>query len=169
LKVSIANYKNVNKTADVYDYKTGLVSLKSTALANMTEQRDKTKEDDINILATYNKSLGQHDIGVLRGFQYLTNLYNTLSAYRQGNNLKPSSFWQVSAAYARLKNVHLGYSLPGQLLKNKSISSVRFFASGINLFTMSKMPLGMDPESPETVQNSTPLLSTYTVGAEVKF
>jgi hypothetical protein len=95
--------------------------------------------------------------------------YPRLSINQQSNNLQPSSFWQINAAYIRLKNLQLGYSLPSQLLKNKSISGVRFFASGTNLFTRSKMPLGMDPESPETVQNSTPLLSTYTLGVEVKF
>lgn len=106
-KMSFANYKNVNKTADVYDYKTGLVSLKSTALANMTEQRDKTKEDDINILATYNKSLGKHDIGVLGGFQYLTNIYNSLSAYRQGNNFQ--QFEEINA-YDPTGMTNSGYS-----------------------------------------------------------
>lgn len=95
--------------------------------------------------------------------------YPRLSINQQSNNLQPSNFWMVSAAYMRLKNVQLGYTLPAQLLKNKAVSSVRFYASGTNLFTMSKMPLGMDPESPETVQNSTPLLSTYTFGVEVKF
>lgn len=95
--------------------------------------------------------------------------YPRLSINQQSNNLQSSSFWQISAAYARLKNVQLGYTLPSQLLKNKAISSLRLFASGTNIFTMSKMPLGMDPESPETVQNSTPLLSTYTFGVEVKF
>jgi len=29
--------------------------------------------------------------------------------------------------------------------------------------------MGMDPESPESVQNSYPLISTYTLGLEVKF
>ncbi|NEW81068.1 MAG: TonB-dependent receptor, partial [Mariniphaga sp.] len=95
--------------------------------------------------------------------------YPRLSINQQSNNLQSSNFWKVSAAYMRLKNVQLGYTLPAQLLKNKAISSVRFFASGTNLFTTSKMPLGMDPESPETIQNSTPLLSTYTFGVEVKF
>ena len=95
--------------------------------------------------------------------------YPRLSINQQSNNLQPSSFWQVSAAYVRLKNIQLGYSLPDKLLKNKSISSVRFFANGTNLLTSSKMPLGMDPESPETVQNSTPLLSTYIFGVELKF
>jgi TonB-linked SusC/RagA family outer membrane protein len=95
--------------------------------------------------------------------------YPRLSINQQSNNLQSSNFWMISAAYMRLKNIQLGYTLPAQLLRNKAISSVRFFASGTNLFTISKMPLGMDPESPETVQNSTPLLSTYTLGVEVKF
>jgi hypothetical protein len=106
-KISMAQYKNVNKTADVYDYKTGLVSLKSTYLATMTEQRDKTIEDDINILATYNKSLGKHDIAVLGGFQYLTNIYNSLSAYRQGNNFQ--QFEEINA-YDPTGMTNSGYS-----------------------------------------------------------
>ena len=95
--------------------------------------------------------------------------YPRLSINQQSNNLQPSTFWQVSAAYLRLKNIQLGYTLPAKLLKNKGITSVRLFASGTNIFTSSKMPIGMDPESPETVQNSTPLLATYTFGVEVKF
>ena len=75
----------------------------------------------------------------------------------------------VNAAYFRLKNIQLGYTLPANLLKGKGISSVRFYANGTNVFTKSKMPLGMDPESPESVQGSYPLISTYTFGVEVKF
>jgi len=95
--------------------------------------------------------------------------YPRLSINQQTNNLQPSSYWQVSAAYFRLKNAQIGYTLPASLFKNTGISSARFFASGSNLFTRSKMPLGMDPESPFSVQNSTPLLSAYTFGVEVKF
>jgi len=95
--------------------------------------------------------------------------YPRLSINKQTNNLQPSDFWKVSAAYFCLKNIQLGYTLPTKLLKGKAISNVRLFASGTNVFTISEMPLGMDPESPETVQNSTPLLATYTFGVEVKF
>lgn len=95
--------------------------------------------------------------------------YPRLSINQQSNNLQPSTFWQVSAAYFRLKNLQLGYSLPASLLKNKAISSVRFFASGNNIFTVSKLPLGMDPEAPESVQDSYPMISTYLFGVEMKF
>lgn len=95
--------------------------------------------------------------------------YPRLSINQQSNNLQPSSFWQVSAAYLRLKNVQLGYTLPNHLFKNKGVSGVRFYANGNNIFTTTKLPIGMDPESPETVQNSYPLISTYSLGVEVKF
>jgi TonB-linked SusC/RagA family outer membrane protein len=95
--------------------------------------------------------------------------YPRLSINQHSNNTQPSSFWMISAAYLRLKNIQLGYSLPDRLFKNKGISDVRFFANGNNVFTIENMPLGMDPESPESVQNSYPLIKTYTFGVEVKF
>jgi TonB-linked SusC/RagA family outer membrane protein len=95
--------------------------------------------------------------------------YPRLSINSQSNNLQTSSFWMVNAAYFRLKNIQVGYTLPAHLLKDKGISSVRFYANGTNVFTKSKMPLGMDPESPESVQGSYPLISTYTFGVDVKF
>jgi len=95
--------------------------------------------------------------------------YPRLSINQHSNNTQASTFWQVSAAYFRLKNIQLGYALPSEMLKNKNIAGVRFYANANNLFTVSKMPLGMDPESPETVQNSYPLIATYTFGVEVKF
>jgi len=95
--------------------------------------------------------------------------YPRLSINQQSNNLQPSSFWLVNASYLRLKNLQLGYTLPAQLVKRAGIAGVRFYANGNNIFTISKMPIGMDPESPESVQNSVPLLATYTFGVEVKF
>lgn len=95
--------------------------------------------------------------------------YPRLSINQHSNNTQASSFWQVSAAYMRLKNIQVGYSFPQTWFKNKGISGLRVYANGNNIFTMSKMPIGMDPESPESVQNSYPLIATYTFGVEVKF
>ena len=92
-----------------------------------------------------------------------------LSINQQSNNLQSSTFWLVNAAYLRLKNVQLGYTIPTQLLKKTGVSGVRVYASGNNIFTVSKMPVGMDPESPESTNNYVPLLATYTFGVEVKF
>ncbi len=92
-----------------------------------------------------------------------------LSINQQSNNLQPSSFWIINASYLRLKNIQLGYTLPVHLVKKAGIAGVRFFANGNNVFTASKMPVGMDPESPESTNNYVPLLASYTFGVEVKF
>lgn len=95
--------------------------------------------------------------------------YPRLSINQQSNNLQPSNFWMVNAAYVRLKNIQLGYTLPTSWLKGTGLTGVSFFANGNNLITISKMPIGMDPESPETTQNTVPLLATYTFGVNLKF
>ncbi|KAA9040551.1 TonB-dependent receptor [Ginsengibacter hankyongi] len=92
-----------------------------------------------------------------------------LSINQQSNNLQPSSFWLINAAYLRLKNIQLGYTLPAQLVKKAGIADVRFFVSGNNVVTWSKMPVGIDPESPESTNNYVPILSTYTFGVEIEF
>jgi hypothetical protein len=92
-----------------------------------------------------------------------------LSINTQSNNLQSSSFWLVNAAYLRLKNIQLGYTVPVNLTKKVGIAGVRFYANGNNIFTVSKMPVDMDPESPENSNNYVPLMATYTFGVEVKF
>ncbi|HQR94521.1 MAG TPA: SusC/RagA family TonB-linked outer membrane protein, partial [Sediminibacterium sp.] len=95
--------------------------------------------------------------------------YPRLSINQQSNNLQASNFWMVNAAYIRLKNIQLGYTLPTSWLKGTGLTGASFFANGNNLITISKMPIGMDPESPETTQNTVPLLATYTFGVNLKF
>ncbi|MEP7252878.1 MAG: TonB-dependent receptor [Ginsengibacter sp.] len=58
-----------------------------------------------------------------------------------------SSRFVESAAYLRLKNLQIGYSLPKSLL-NKSgfIDNIRIYGSAINLFTVTKWT-GLDPEN----------------------
>lgn len=92
-----------------------------------------------------------------------------LSINQQSNNLQSSSFWIINASYVRLKNIQLGYNLPGHWVKKAGMSGVRFFANGNNVFTSSKMPVGIDPESPESTNNYVPLIATYTFGVEIRF
>jgi TonB-linked SusC/RagA family outer membrane protein len=95
--------------------------------------------------------------------------YPRLSINQQSNNLQASDFWMINAAYMRLKTVQLGYTVPAKLLKRAGIAGMSLFVTGNNVFTISKMPIGMDPESPESTQNAVPLLATYTFGVNLKF
>lgn len=53
-----------------------------------------------------------------------------------GFNRRPSDFYLESGAYFRLRNLQLGYTLPGELLSKLSISRARVYTSIQNLFTI---------------------------------
>ena len=51
-------------------------------------------------------------------------------------------------AYARLKNIQIGYSLPQNVLKDIGLAGFRMYVSGQNLLTLSKVKF-VDPELSE--------------------
>lgn len=65
------------------------------------------------------------------------------------NNEIESSYWMYNAAYARLKNVQIGYSLPGKIIEKAKLQKCRIYLSGQNLLTCTKMKVGFDPEVTE--------------------
>ncbi|CAL1517176.1 TonB-dependent receptor [Chitinophaga sp. MM2321] len=95
--------------------------------------------------------------------------YPRLTANSITNNYVASSFWMKSGAYARLKNVVLGYTLPKSLTSKAKIKSVRLYVSGQNLFTWDKFFPGFDVEQTNTAGEFYPIMKTYTVGLNVNF
>ncbi|SDM34655.1 TonB-linked outer membrane protein, SusC/RagA family [Pedobacter steynii] len=64
-----------------------------------------------------------------------------------GVSFDASTFWLRPADYIRLKNVELGYHLPKSLSKRLRLMDVRFYANGLNLFTLNKLKIyDVDPE-----------------------
>ena len=86
-----------------------------------------------------------------------------------GRNRNSQTRYLQNAAYARLKNVTLGYTLPQSLTEDLSVSNLRFFVSGENLLTITKLKM----YDPETVgvggwDGATyPLSKTFSVGLTV--
>jgi len=74
---------------------------------------------------------------------------NTNAAYpslgNSENNSKWSSFWIKDASYLRLKNLELGYTIPKTLTDKLRINKARFYFTGYNLLTFTKMT-DYDPE-----------------------
>jgi TonB-linked SusC/RagA family outer membrane protein len=91
-----------------------------------------------------------------------------------GNDLtdpmKFSNRQMHNASFLRLKNLSLGYNLPGTLINRVGLSGARVYVNGTNLLTFSKYKIA-DPE----VNNygtrgwETPYGKTYTVGIELSF
>ncbi len=90
-------------------------------------------------------------------------------AFNETNNEQNSSFWMANAAYLRLKNVTLGYTLPKALTEKIKFSHVRLYVSGQNLLSIDKFWDGFDAEAPVGDGAYYPQVKVFTVGLDVKF
>ena len=89
-----------------------------------------------------------------------------------------SDIYKLNGAYARLKNVNIGYTLPADLTKRAGIQKLRISISGQNLYTLTKLKF-IDPENTEFNNNvgftnsnsgrSYPLPIFYGAGIDVTF
>lgn len=72
-----------------------------------------------------------------------------------------------NAAYIRLKNLQIGYTLPKALIQKISLQKIRVFFSGDNLWTGSKMSKNFDPELLYQNGMSYPLSYTLSFGVNI--
>lgn len=81
-------------------------------------------------------------------------------------NMSMSDYWMFNGRYLRMKNLTVGYTLPGVWTKKISMESVRFYLSGNDLFCLSKYPRGWDPEVSTT---GYPITMSVLLGVSVNF
>jgi hypothetical protein len=96
-----------------------------------------------------------------------------------------------NAAYLRMKNIQIGYNLPGLLIRKVGMNNARIFVSGENLLTWSPLykitkdldienigrsdavlnpPSGSDPNSNSSGNgNNYPILKSFTLGLSATF
>ena len=85
-------------------------------------------------------------------------------------NIQAQTRYLLNAAYVRLKNLQIGYTLPKNVLRTVGLNNVRFFVSMENLFTITSLPDQFDPETIGTDHsNGYPLQRTYSFGVNVTF
>ena len=86
------------------------------------------------------------------------------------NNQKQTRYLQ-NAAYIRLKNVQLGYTLPSTLTNRFYVNKLRVFVSGENLWTGTSLANMFDPETVSGGNdhngNAYPLSKTISFGISV--
>jgi hypothetical protein len=61
------------------------------------------------------------------------------------DNFRISDFYVEDGSYLRLKNLQIGYTLPQQVTQKLKLSTLRFYVSAQNLFTVTNYS-GLDPE-----------------------
>jgi len=86
------------------------------------------------------------------------------------NNYYTSTFWLKDGSYLRLKNMQVGYTIPRKVLKKTPLNSVRVYANGFNLFTLTEVTY-VDPEMDPSKSNGFyyPQQKVYNVGINVTF
>lgn len=92
-----------------------------------------------------------------------------------GRNQYAQTRYLENAAYIRLKNLQIGYTLPSKWTDKIGISKLRIFFSGENLFTITGLPDGIDPETlglnstNSSGISSYPLTRTFSTGLSINF
>ncbi|WP_280743634.1 MULTISPECIES: TonB-dependent receptor [unclassified Parabacteroides] len=83
-------------------------------------------------------------------------------------NYQASTLQKINAAYLRLKNIQIGYTLPKSLTNKISIAKARVYFSGQDLWEQHKVKGGWDPESADWGGNY-PFQRYYSFGIDVTF
>ena len=68
-------------------------------------------------------------------------------SFTSQTNYQLSSFWLQDASYVRMKNLTLAYTLPSDLISRIGLSFAQVYLAGENLFTISGLDKGLDPEA----------------------
>lgn len=104
------------------------------------------------------------------------NAYYPRPVFNTKNNKSQTRYLQ-NAAYMRLKNIQLGYTLPKKLVNKLMLQNLRIFVSAENLLTITSLSKTMDPETcgagyqSNSQANGTvyPLSKTVSLGLSVNF
>jgi hypothetical protein len=97
--------------------------------------------------------------------------FNGPTNAKYGSNAWASTFWLRDDGFVRLKNIQIGYNLPGQWLAKAKIQTLRIYASANNLFSIDKFGPSYDPESgaANTIGIGYPVLRVINFGLNVSF
>lgn len=94
--------------------------------------------------------------------------YPRLHLGNNPHNSQTSDWWLKDMSMLRLKNVELGYSLPTSFIRHAAMESARVFLRGTNLCHFSNFKL-WDPELNTNNGLKYPIMSTYSLGVQVRF
>lgn len=85
------------------------------------------------------------------------------------NNAAKSNFWIQDGSYLRLKNAQIGYTFPQKWMRKVYVKNLRVYLSGQNLFTLSHIKGGWDPETTDGGGRIYPVSRIISMGLNIKF
>lgn len=84
------------------------------------------------------------------------------------SNYWNSTFWKKNVRYIKLRNLEFGYTVPKSIVNKASISDLRLYLAGQNLFGLTNL-IGVDPEIQDTNGLAYPTMRIINVGLTLKF
>lgn len=110
----------------------------------------------------------------LAGYEIPANIdsyFPRVIANSGGKNQRVQSRYMQNAAYLRLKNLQIGYTLSSSIVNKAGFSKCRLFVSGENLLTFSPIFSVFDPETASggVGGNAYPLSRTWSFGLSLTF
>lgn len=104
----------------------------------------------------------------------VTDIPLILHQYRHNDNCLASSRFLFDGDFIRVKDMVLGYNLPGSLISRIGFSGIQVYARGTNLFTWVKDEMMKDGYDPETQANGytgfeTPPIKSVVFGLNLNF
>ena len=84
------------------------------------------------------------------------------------SNYWNSTFWKKNVRYLKVRNLEFGYNVPNSIVEKASLSGLRLYVAGQNLFGISNL-IGVDPEIQETNGLAYPTTRIVNIGLTVKF
>ncbi|MDE5745746.1 MAG: SusC/RagA family TonB-linked outer membrane protein, partial [Paramuribaculum sp.] len=103
------------------------------------------------------------------------NAYYPRPKFSGANNTATQTRYLQNAAYGRLKNLTIGYTVPQNITRKAYIENLRIFLSGENLFTITDFTKTGDPELIEAYSQAYgygkvyPISKVFSVGLNVTF
>ena len=95
--------------------------------------------------------------------------YPRIGSTVSNGGVNRSDYYSRNAAFLRLKNVELGYTIPVRKLAPKlGVQGLRFYVAGYNLLTFSELKY-VDPETSDESYQTYPQMRIVNVGAKLSF
>ncbi|MCU4157833.1 TonB-dependent receptor [Carboxylicivirga sp. A043] len=95
-----------------------------------------------------------------------------IMSWESNKNTKTQTRYLQNAAYIRLKNIQVGYTIPQTFTKKYGVQKLRFYVSGENLLTFTEMTKIFDPETIDGGWSDGkiyPLSKTISAGCSITF
>lgn len=125
--------------------------------AGLTQMQDYFRDEN-----TWSVKQGTMDVN--------TDAYLPRPINGNSKNLQCQTKYLQNAAYIRLKNITLGYTIPTVITSKWGISNLRVYFSGENLWTGTSLNKQFDPETISSNSGAAyPLSKTYSFGLSVTF